>query len=239
MADAPTTALPPLENGDHLDQKTFHARYEAMPDHVKAELIEGIVYIMPSPLKPGHGRSHGWVMTWLGVYAEATPGTDIFDNTTTILSSSSEPQPDACLLVLPEYGGQTRENQDGYLTGPPELIVEVASSSQAIDLGAKRRDYERAGVREYVVIALRQAQVFWFVRRADRFEPMLPGPDGVLRSEAFPGLWLDPAGVIGRDTRRLLEVLRQGLASPEHAAFMTTLAARRAAGDTTGTAPTD
>ena len=31
-------ALPPLENGDRLDQKTFHARYEAMPEDCRAEL---------------------------------------------------------------------------------------------------------------------------------------------------------------------------------------------------------
>jgi len=28
--------LPPLENGDRLDQKTFHWRYEAMPSDVRA-----------------------------------------------------------------------------------------------------------------------------------------------------------------------------------------------------------
>lgn len=42
--------LPPLENGDRLDQKTFHARYEGMPAHVRAELIEGTVHIT-SPRK--------------------------------------------------------------------------------------------------------------------------------------------------------------------------------------------
>jgi hypothetical protein len=42
------TDLPPLVNGDHLDQKTFHERYEAMPPDVRAELIGGIVY-MSSP----------------------------------------------------------------------------------------------------------------------------------------------------------------------------------------------
>jgi hypothetical protein len=47
-------ALPPLCNGDHLDQPTFHARYEAMPEHVRAELIGGIVY-MASPQKIAHG----------------------------------------------------------------------------------------------------------------------------------------------------------------------------------------
>jgi hypothetical protein len=37
------TKMPPLEPGDRLDQKTFHERYEAMPEHVKAELIGGVV----------------------------------------------------------------------------------------------------------------------------------------------------------------------------------------------------
>ena len=36
----PTEArLPPLENGERLDQKTFHARYEAMPEGIRAELF--------------------------------------------------------------------------------------------------------------------------------------------------------------------------------------------------------
>src|SRR5260370_10651264 len=98
-------ALPPLENGDRLDQKTFHERYEAMPEGVKAELIGGIVY-MASPLKPRHGRPHGQVMTWLGTYVEATPGTDMLDNTTTAMGDESEPQPAGCLVILPAFGSQ-------------------------------------------------------------------------------------------------------------------------------------
>src|SRR6202035_5074153 len=50
----PKKDLPPLVNGDHLDQKTFHERYEAMPE-VRAELIGGIVYIMSSPQRNRHG----------------------------------------------------------------------------------------------------------------------------------------------------------------------------------------
>jgi hypothetical protein len=38
----------PLQHGEHLDQKTFHARYAAMPENVWAELIEGVVYILPA-----------------------------------------------------------------------------------------------------------------------------------------------------------------------------------------------
>src|SRR4051812_41568068 len=97
--------LPPLQNGDHLDQKTFHERYEAMPG-VHAELIGGIVF-MSSPQKSPHGRYHFTFNHWLGEYEKATLGTEGMVYATSILATDSEPQPDACLLILPEYGGQT------------------------------------------------------------------------------------------------------------------------------------
>ena len=86
---APSTALhgrhlPPLEAGDHLDQATFHARYEAMPSDFRAELLGGVVFV-PSPLRLEHGESHALVMGWLTNYWSATPGTSVRDNATTIL----------------------------------------------------------------------------------------------------------------------------------------------------------
>jgi Uma2 family endonuclease len=218
------TAPPLLEAGDRLDQKTFHARYEAMPPGTRAELIGGVVH-MPSPLKIPHGQMHVRVIRWLNEYEDATPGTMTLDNATNILDEHSEPQPDACLLIIPSKGGQTRvENQ--YVVGAPELIVEVASGTESIDLHAKRTDYERAGVREYIVVVLRQAQVIWHIKRGEQFEELPAGPDGILRSEVFPGLWLDPAALLRLDNPRLLEVLRQGLSSPERAAFAVQLAAK-------------
>jgi Uma2 family endonuclease len=155
-------------------------------------------------------------------YEEATPGTEAFDNASAILGDDSEPQPDACLLINVPGLGQTGD-QDGYIAGAPELIVEVASSSAAIDLHRKRDDYQRAGVREYLVVVLRQARVVWWVLRQGAFAELAPGPDGVYRSEVFPGLWLDPAALLRGDGPRLREVLRQGLATPEHAAFVARL----------------
>jgi Uma2 family endonuclease len=216
--------LPPLENGDHLDQKTFHARYEAMPDGTRAELIGGIV-IMPSPLKRPHGKHHKALNRWLDEYEEATPGIEGFCAASAILGPESELQPDLSLLIFPEYGGQTWE-EDEYIVGAPELAIEVASSTEAYDLHEKKRDYERAGVKEYLVVALRQQQVFWFVRRRGRFKVMTPGADGILRSEVFPGLWLDPAALLRLDRQRVLAVLREGLDTAAHAAFVARLAAR-------------
>jgi Uma2 family endonuclease len=218
--------LPPLENGDRLDQPTFHARYEAMPEDTRAELIGGIVFLMASPLRRTHGKAHAQVIWLLGDYELATPGVDLLDNATNILGPESEPQPDACLLVVPEQGGQTTE-KDGYVVGAPELIVEVALSTEAIDLHAKKADYEKFGVREYVVVALRQRRLCWFVLQGERFRESPPDEDGIYRSTVFPGLWLDPAALLSENKPRLREVLAAGLASPEHAAFVARLAAQR------------
>src|SRR5436305_361520 len=97
--------LPSLNAGDHLDQRTFHRRYEAMPANFHAELVQGVV-IVPSPSGCPHGGSHGRILVWLGAYSMSTPGTNFFDNTTTILDQKNEYQPDAQLVILPEYGGQ-------------------------------------------------------------------------------------------------------------------------------------
>jgi Uma2 family endonuclease len=218
--------LPALENGDRLDQKTFHERYEAMPENVRAELIGGEVF-MASPQKSPHGRSQPLVVRWLDEYEEATPGVMQLVNTTDFVGPYSELQPDSFLMIAPENGGRVHENENGYLEGAPELVLEIASSTESIDLHGKKIDYEKAGVREYGVLALRKEQVFWFVLRRGRFKELKPGKDTILRSEVFPGLWLDPAALIRGDRRRLLEVLRQGLASPEHAAFVAKLAAKK------------
>jgi Uma2 family endonuclease len=211
--------IEPLEAGDHLDQPTFHERYKAMPSTFRAELIGGMV-IVPSPLSAAHGFHHALVMAWLGTYGITTPCTNVGDNMTAILGESSEPQPDGALIIDPARGGQTGLSEDGYMTGAPELIVEVASSSASIDLHAKRRDYEQAGVLEYVVVVLRQRVVRWFVLQDGVYQELSPDADGIFRSRVFPGLWLHADALPQRDGATVMDVLRQGLATPEHAAFV-------------------
>jgi hypothetical protein len=50
--------------------------------------------------------------------------------------------------------------------------------------------------------------------------------DGVIRIRCFPGLWIDEVALRNKD-RRLLQVLEEGLASPEHTRFVRRLAQAR------------
>jgi Uma2 family endonuclease len=222
----PPKVLPPLVAGEHLDQPAFHERYEAMPPETRAELVDGVVY-MPSPMRRDHGRQSRFVSGWLFQYECATPGIEGGDGSTVKMYRKGEPQPDHILLIPPALGGRSGVDEENYLTGPPELIVEIARSSRHYDLNEKKADYRRARVQEYLVIELDPDRIHWFVRRGNRFEDLPPGPDGIYRSEVFPGLWLDPTALFSEDRRRLLRILKRGLATPEHRAFVARLAEAR------------
>jgi Uma2 family endonuclease len=145
------------------------------------------------------------------------------DNSTVRLDLDNEPQPDGSLLIDPECGGQTRISADGYIEGAPELVLEVASSSASYDLHTKRHVYRRNGVREYVVWRVLDEAIDWFVLRDGEYERLDLGDDGILRSEVFAGLWLDPAALVRHDLATVLATVQRGVASPDHAAFAATL----------------
>jgi Uma2 family endonuclease len=217
--------LPPLVAGERLDRATFHERYEAMPPETRAELIGGVV-VMPSPVGNDHSDLVDTVVSWFAFYRRGIPALSSGCDATVFLDDQAEPQPDVNLRIKPAYGGQTRVEQ-GYIAGAPELVVEVSHSSKKIDLGPKLADYERTGVVEYLVVTIDPEEIHWFLRGGDRFEPLRPGPDGLYRSEVFPGLWLDPAALFADDLDALAAAVDRGKATPEHAAFVAGLAARR------------
>jgi len=191
-----------------------------MPGVKKAELIEGIVY-MPSPVRfERHGRPHFHMITWLGVYVAATPGVIGGDNATARLDLDNEPQPDALLMIDPKCGGQASISEDDYVENAPELVAEVSGSSVSFDLHTKLGVYRRNGVREYLVWRVIEQKFDWFVARQGVFEPMTPDAEGLLKSEIFPGLWLDAAALVRGDLARVLEQLQRGIASPEHKQFL-------------------
>jgi Uma2 family endonuclease len=214
-------SIPLLQQGDHLDGEEFERRYSAMPDVKKAELIEGVVY-MPSPVRQTqHGRPHTHLLTWLGSYEAVTPGVEAGDNSTLRLDTKNQPQPDALLMIDPAHGGQATL-ADGYIVGAPELLAEIAASTVSMDMHTKLEVYRRSEVREYLVWRVEDEEIDWFVLRRGRFVKLNP-TEGVLRSETFPGLWLDGPALLGRNLARVLEVGRLGVACPEHAAFVARL----------------
>jgi Uma2 family endonuclease len=213
-----------LNSGDEMSLEEFHRVYEQSPEDFKAELIGGVVYVA-SPVRISHGQPHGQLGALLVTYRGHTPGVEVCDNTTVILGQDSEVQPDLLLRILPEFGGQTRTSKEDFVDGPPEFVAEVAVTSRSVDLNAKRRQYARYGVREYLVWCVKEQQFRWLDLPAAK--ELQADADGVIRSRVFPGLWIDGPALLAYDHAKALQTLVAGLATPEHTAFVKQLPSRR------------
>ena len=211
--------VPVLCAGDRLTRDEFERRYAAMPDLKKAELIEGVVYVGSAVRYDQHGHPEHVLVRWLGWYEDATPVVSGAGNCTVRLDLDNEPQPDHLLRLPESAGGHARVSADGYFEGPPELVIEVAASSVSYDLHQKLHAYRRNGVLEYLVHRVDDGEVDWFVLERGAYVRQ-QADDGILRSRAFPGLWLDVAALLRADLRALRAAVERGCTTAEHAAFV-------------------
>jgi Uma2 family endonuclease len=83
---------------------------------------------------------------------------------------------------------------------PPDIAVEIVSedtTSYERDYSAKRSEYERAGVREYVVVDRFDRRVTVFRRHRGRFQESVLEDDEVYTSPLLPGLKISLKFVFG------------------------------------------
>ncbi len=192
---------PPLEAGDHLTRDEFERRYERRPDIRKAELVQGVVYVA-SPVKvPQHADPSNLMNVWLGAYAATRPGVIASGNGSVRLSDTDVVQPDVMLRL---EGGTSTVDSDGFLTGAPELVVEIAASSASYDLYEKKESYRRGGVQEYIVWRTLDAAIDWFSLRDGAYAALDADANGVTYSGVFEGLKLDIPRLLSGDRTAIL-----------------------------------
>jgi Uma2 family endonuclease len=187
----------PIESGDRLTRVEFHRRYCAHSEIKKAELVEGVVYVGSPVRAAAHGIPHSRIIFWLGHYRVRHSDVEVADNVTVYLDGDNELQPDACLWRAAPDG--PRITNDGYLEGPPQLVVEVAASSASYDLHDKLRAYRRNGVIEYLVWRVLETAFDWFRLREGEYVRVEPDANGVIESSVFPGLRLQVAKLLADD----------------------------------------
>ncbi len=224
-----------LREGDRLTSDEFMRRYEETPEGFRAELISGVVAvnrwfergpdgverIVPPITALYHGRPHTIALFAIAHYSFATEGVRGSAAVTVILSPiDSVAEPDALLRIDNEWDGSCHHGVDDFLHGPPELVVEIADTTAERDRGPKFDMYRRCGVQEYLVWSTREKRIEWFHHEDGEYVPLSADTDGILKSRVFPGLWLDPAAMIAGDMAKVLAVVQQGIASPEHANFV-------------------
>ena len=86
--------------------------------------------------------------------------------------------------------------------------------------------YRRNRVQEYLVWQTFENQLSWFRLQDEQYVLMEPNAGGIIRSQTFPGLWLEVAALLRGEMFAVLNALQMGLQSSEHQSFVQELAAR-------------
>jgi Uma2 family endonuclease len=126
------------------------------------------------------------------------------------LDWDNEPQPD---IVLFKLGGNAKIDEDGYISGAPELVVEISASTTSYDLHDKKRAYQRNGIKEYIVWRTFDREIDYFVWENGVYKTIEPDENGIIRSREFAGLWLNVASLLAGDMPTALKTLQAGIAT--------------------------
>lgn len=157
----------------------------------KVELIDGVIEVMNAEFRR-HNRIKNYLTRRLQRALEDIGSRyEAFSESSLALPSHDLPQPD---VIVARGGSDDRY----YEVGDLAIVVEVADSTVARDLGVKCALYSAHGVPEYWVVAVASGEVhqFWdpgvdgFAAR--RMVPL----EGELTSATMPELAIDGRGIL-------------------------------------------
>lgn len=164
-------------------------------DHLRRELIDGELYVTPSPVRR-HQRSVVRIGSALLAYADEHGGEVLPAPADVVFSTSTVVQPDV-VFVAPQRVGLLTDAR--FVDIAPDLVVEVSSpTTRRLDLVKKRALYEREGVGEYWFVDLEadQVDVHRLARTGHYGQPTSLGPGDLLTCLAAPGLELPGSDVM-------------------------------------------
>lgn len=184
------------------------ADYMNWPDELRCELIDGIIYDMAPAPTLAHQNAVGGLFVYLHAALQSpTPeeghggggGTGcckvFVAPIDVILGPDTVVQPDLIVVCDPAKLANGKNVQ-----GAPDLVVEVLSPTTAIkDRWEKKQLYERAGVKEYLLVdPLEFYLEYYCLNAAGRFDaPRILGPENELRLSLLPALEQTIGAILG------------------------------------------
>ncbi len=175
--------------------KLTYQDYLLFPDDGRRrELIEGEVYVTPSP-NTRHQDIVGFVYRRIGNHLESHGGGRVFVAPyDVVLSDADVVQPDVIFVSDADAGVITKAN----IQGVPTLLIEVVSDPR-LDRRIKHSLYARYGVPEYWVVDPDADRVEVFSLTDQGYaKPEILEPKETLSTEALPGLIIDLADLLKR-----------------------------------------
>ena len=163
LRDGAPAYVTDLPEGKKQGQYTIEDR-NALPEDHPSELIDGVIYNMASPALR-HQSISGAIYRQLWNYVDSQGGDCIpFIAPTDVRLDRDERTmvvPDVFVICQPD---DDRMDNDKYINGAPDLIIEVLSpSTRRKDMFTKLHKYEEAGVREYWIVDPNKEKVIVYI----------------------------------------------------------------------------
>ena len=167
--------------------------YVQLPDNKRYEVVEGELYLVPSP-NLVHQRISRQLEMALCLHISRHELGEIFDAPCDVVFSDiNVVQPDLLFVSTERIGILATAN----VQGAPDLVVEILSPSTGErDLGIKRSLYAKYGVPEYWIVDpdSKTVEVLSWTESGYRTEAVIPR-SGMLNSPLFPSLNLNLAEI--------------------------------------------
>lgn len=177
---------------DRPPRMTFEEFLAWVPDGKQAEWVDGEVFILTTSAR--HVRLSRLLVNLLSSFVALFDLGEVFPAPFLMRATPDGPgwEPDILVLLKANLDRVKRLG----IEGPADVVVEFLSDETATtDQVRKYREYEAAGVAEYVVIDAREGRHGFAFHRLDgqgHYAPVTPDAEGRYRSAILPGLWLDP-----------------------------------------------
>jgi Uma2 family endonuclease len=178
-----------LSRVEVAERMTSEEFFRYAPEDQKAELIDGVMIVHSPPLVI-HEKLFRFLFRLLAAYAEEHDLGEVLGSRTPVeLEVEQTYEPD--ILFVARERADIVESKGVF--GAPDLVIEILSAGTVhYDRGSKFRAYERAGVRElWLIDPYGPAGTEFYRLQGKRFVPVMPDGDGILRSTAVPGFWID------------------------------------------------
>jgi len=192
---ATSVALPDFDRETHTQhppRMSFEEFVRWVPDGVQAEWVDGEVIILTVSLR--HAELSILLASFLKSFVSMLGLGDAYHAPFLMRARAGGPgrEPDI-FVVLHEHRDRFKRIM---IEGPVDVAVELLSEETArTDRVRKLREYEAAGVSEYLIVEAREGREgFWFHRldAEGRYQPVQPDAASRYHSTLLPGLWLDP-----------------------------------------------
>jgi len=152
-------------------------------------------------------------------YRLLTPGIYVCLHVPVVLDAHTRVVPGLIAMVNHGCLKQCEPVENGF-EGPPNFVLDVFDPDETAEYEARKAIFQKFGVTEYVAVNTSDSPEFhWNRHNGQTFEEAVPDRQGLIKSQALPGLWVPARALAECDWWSILSAIERGVTRLGHHEF--------------------